>query len=79
MKLFQYLLPGKELLKKMFPAILDTKNSNKVQKNFQYSTKDRMTHFNIFVDVKRRRDNYFKVRKKTVLSKFGFIKSLKLI
>ena len=37
-----------------------------------------MTHFNISVAVKRRRDNYFKVRKKTVPAKFGFVKTLKL-
>ena len=30
----------------MFPTLLDTKNTNKAQKNFK-TTKDRMTHFNI--------------------------------
>ena len=33
-KLFQYLIRDMELLKKIFPGILDTKNANKVQKNF---------------------------------------------
>ena len=38
-----------------------------------------MTDFNTSVAVKRRRDNYFKVRKKTVLVKFGFMKTLMLV
>ena len=42
----------------MLYAILDMKNINKAQKKiFRNSTKDRMTHFNISVAVKRRRDN----------------------
>ena len=50
------LLPDMALIKKMFPAILDMKNA-KVQKVFfQNSTKDRTTHFNISVTVKRGRN-----------------------
>ena len=29
----------------MLPTILDMKNANKAQKNFQFSKSDRMTHF----------------------------------
>ena len=48
-----------EVLKKVFPAILDMKNAKKVQKKdlFQNSANDRMTHFDICVVVKRCRDN----------------------
>ena len=42
----------------MFPAISDTKNANKVQKMFfQNSAKEKLTDFNIFVAVKRCKDN----------------------
>ena len=40
-------------IKKMFPAVLDMKNAKKIV--FQNSAKDRMTHFNISVAVKRGR------------------------
>ena len=39
-----------ELLGKIFPAILDTKNGNRAQNNvFQKGTKNKITHFNIAV------------------------------
>ena len=42
----------------MFPTIFDVKNANKVQKKFFLnSIEDTMTHFNIFIAIKRRRDN----------------------
>ena len=42
----------------MFPAISDTKNANKAQKMFfQNSAKEKLTDFNIFVAVKRCKDN----------------------
>ena len=34
-----------KLLKKLFATIFDAKNTNKVQKKIQNTTKDRMTHF----------------------------------
>ena len=40
-----------ELPEKMFPSILDTKKAEKAQN----ITRDRMTHFNISIAVKRRR------------------------
>ena len=43
-----------ELLKRMFPTILDMKNA---KKNNQNSTKNRMTDLNISVPVKHRRDS----------------------
>ena len=46
-----------ELLKKMFPLILDIKNANRLQNFFQNSAKERVTSFNISATVKRRRDN----------------------
>ena len=49
MRLSQRLLPDMELLKKLFPKILNMKNANKI--------KDRMTQFNMSVAVKRRRDH----------------------
>ena len=53
----QDLLLDMELLKKMFPTMLDMINANRLQKFFfQSTTKDRMTHFNIFVALKHHRD-----------------------
>ena len=52
-----------ELLKKMFPSILDIQNANNKRQKyifFQSNTKDRMTHFNSFVIAKYRRDSYVK-------------------
>ena len=59
MMLFQGLLPQMELLKKMFPTILDMKNAKKVQKKKKNpsSTKDRMVYFSISVTVKHQRHN----------------------
>ena len=61
MMLFQGLLPQMELLKKMFPTILDMKNAKKVQKKKKKknpsSTKDRMVYFSICVTVKHQRHN----------------------
>ena len=53
------LFPDVEVVVKMsLLTILDMKNANRAQKFiFQSSTKNRMTHFNIFVLVKRHRDN----------------------
>ena len=46
----QSLLPDMELLKKMFPPILDMKNGNKVQEQFfENNAEDGMTHFIIFL------------------------------
>ena len=50
------LLPDMELLKKMFPTVLDMKYANKIKK-FKNTTKDRMTHFDISAAVKRGRVN----------------------
>ena len=33
------------------------KNSNKVQKKFQNSKEDRISHFNVSVTIKRRKDD----------------------
>ena len=52
-----------ELLKKMFPSILDIQNANNKRQKyifFQINTKDRMTHFNSSVIAKYRRDSYVK-------------------
>ena len=48
-----------ELLQEMLPTTLDMENAKRMQKEFffQNSTKDRMTHFNTSITVKRRRDN----------------------
>ena len=52
----------------MFPTIFDVKNANKVQKKFFLnSIEDTMTHFNIFIAIKRRRDNNNKQRKRISL------------
>ena len=58
-RLSQDLHQDMELLKKMFPKMLNMKNANKVQKKkfFQNSTKDIMTYSNNSVIVKRRRDD----------------------
>ena len=53
------LLSDMKLLKKMFPKMLGMKNVNRVHKFFfQVSAKYRMTHSNIPIAVKHRRDNY---------------------
>ena len=46
-----------ELHEKIFPTTLDMKNANNVQKKFffQNNLKDRITHFNISVTVKRKK------------------------
>ena len=53
------LFPDVEVLVKMsLLTILGMKNANRAQKFiFQNSTKNRMTHFNISVLLKRHRDN----------------------
>ena len=59
-RLSQDLHQDMELLKKMFPKMLNMKNANKVQKKkkfFQNSTKDIMTYSNNSVIVKRCRDD----------------------
>ena len=43
----------------MFPAIME--NANRVKKIFQYSMKDRMTYFGIYLAVKCRRDSQSKI------------------
>ena len=67
-KLSQDLLPDMKVVKKIFPTIVDMKNANKVQKRFlQNSKKDRMTHFNASVTVKRRRDDNNNIQRVTLI------------
>ena len=56
-RLSQNLHLDMELLKKLFPTILDMKNAKKAVFFFSNSTKDRMTHFNICVAVNHHIDN----------------------
>ena len=50
-----YFLMTRNYLKKMFSAILDLEKTNRVQNVFfEKITKDRVSHFNISVAVKRR-------------------------
>ena len=58
MRLSQDLFPDKKLLKKMFSAMLDLKKVIEYKTHFfENSMKNRVTHFNISVAVKRRSDD----------------------